>query len=49
VKGGRIAGALTVGRSDDIAVAARLLKEKTDVSGLRDRIEDPSSDIAELG
>jgi 3-phenylpropionate/trans-cinnamate dioxygenase ferredoxin reductase component len=49
VKAGRIAGALTVGRSDDIAVAARLLKEKTDVSRLRDRIEDPSSDIAELG
>jgi 3-phenylpropionate/trans-cinnamate dioxygenase ferredoxin reductase component len=49
VKGGRIAAALTVGRSDDLTVASRLLKEKTDVSGMRDRIEDPSSDISELG
>ena len=44
-----MAGALTVGRSDDLSVASRLLKERTDVSGLRERIEDPDSDIAELG
>jgi 3-phenylpropionate/trans-cinnamate dioxygenase ferredoxin reductase component len=49
VKAGKVAGALTVGRSEDIAVAARLLKEKTDVSGWRERIEDPSIDISELG
>jgi 3-phenylpropionate/trans-cinnamate dioxygenase ferredoxin reductase component len=49
LKAGKVAGALTVGRSEDIAVAARLLKEKTDVSGLRERIEDLSSDISELG
>jgi 3-phenylpropionate/trans-cinnamate dioxygenase ferredoxin reductase subunit len=49
VKDSRIAGALTVGRSDDLAVASRLLKEKTDVGGLRERIENPDSDIAELG
>ena len=49
VKDSRIAGALTVGRSDDLGVASRLLQEKTDVSALRDRIEDPDSDIAELG
>ena len=49
VKEAKVAGALTVGRSDDLAVASRLLKEKTDVSGLRDRIEDPDSDISELG
>jgi 3-phenylpropionate/trans-cinnamate dioxygenase ferredoxin reductase subunit len=49
VEGARLAAALTVGRSDDLAVAARLLKEKTDVSGLRARIEDAGADIAELG
>ncbi|MGH2980329.1 MAG: NAD(P)/FAD-dependent oxidoreductase [Solirubrobacterales bacterium] len=47
VQGGRLAAALTVGRSDDLAVAARLLQEKTDVSGMRARIEDPDSEIAE--
>ena len=49
VKDGRLAGALTVGRSDDLAVAARLLKEKTDISGMRARIEDPDRDIADVG
>ncbi len=49
VQGGKVAAALTVGRSDDLAVAARLLKEKTDVSGLRARLEDVEADIAELG
>jgi 3-phenylpropionate/trans-cinnamate dioxygenase ferredoxin reductase subunit len=48
VKAGKVVGALTVGRSEDIAVAARLLKEKTDVSRWRERIEDPRSDISEL-
>jgi 3-phenylpropionate/trans-cinnamate dioxygenase ferredoxin reductase subunit len=49
VKDARLAAALTVGRSDDLAVAARLLKEKTDIGALRSRIEDPDSDISELG
>ncbi len=49
VKDSRLVGALTVGRSDDLAVAARLLKEKADVGSLRKRIEDPQGDIAELG
>jgi 3-phenylpropionate/trans-cinnamate dioxygenase ferredoxin reductase subunit len=49
VHGTRLAAALTVGRSDDLTVAARLLKEKTDVSGLRERLEDVNADIAELG
>jgi 3-phenylpropionate/trans-cinnamate dioxygenase ferredoxin reductase subunit len=49
VKDSRLAAALTVGRSDDLTVAARLLKEKTDINGLRPRIEDASADIAELG
>ena len=38
-----------MGRSDDLTVAARLLKEKTDISGLRARIEDVESEIAEVG
>ena len=45
----RLAAALTVGRSDDLAVAARLLKEKADISGMRARIEDVESEIAEVG
>ena len=49
VKEARLAAALTVGRSDDLAVAGRLLAEKTDVGGLRARIEDADSDISELG
>jgi 3-phenylpropionate/trans-cinnamate dioxygenase ferredoxin reductase subunit len=46
VKGGRLAAALTVGRSDDLAVAARFLKEKTDISGMRAQIEDTAADLA---
>ena len=49
VKDSRLAAALTVGRSDDLAVAARLLREKADVGPFRERIENPDSDIAELG
>jgi 3-phenylpropionate/trans-cinnamate dioxygenase ferredoxin reductase component len=49
VKEARLAAALTVGRSDDLAVAGRLLAEKTDIGSLRARIEDADSDIAELG
>ena len=49
VQGGRLAAALTVGRSDDLAVAARLLKEKTDITGMRARIEDPRHEIADAG
>ncbi len=48
VKGGRLAAALTVGRSDDLTVAARLLKEQTDIGAMRARIEDPQADIAVL-
>jgi hypothetical protein len=30
-------------------VATRLLREKTDIGSLRARLEDPNSDISELG
>jgi 3-phenylpropionate/trans-cinnamate dioxygenase ferredoxin reductase component len=49
IKDGRVMAALTVGRSEDLAVGSRLLTEKTDVSGLRARFEDLNADIAELG
>jgi 3-phenylpropionate/trans-cinnamate dioxygenase ferredoxin reductase subunit len=49
VKGDRLAAALTVGRSDDLSVASRLLKEKADVSGMRARIEDVDSEIEKVG
>jgi 3-phenylpropionate/trans-cinnamate dioxygenase ferredoxin reductase component len=48
VKDGRIAAGLTVGRSDDLAVAGRLLSSGTDVSGQRSVIEDTESDISAL-
>jgi 3-phenylpropionate/trans-cinnamate dioxygenase ferredoxin reductase component len=49
VHGGRLAAALTVGRSEDLTVASRFLKEKTDISGLRARIEDVDIQIADTG
>jgi 3-phenylpropionate/trans-cinnamate dioxygenase ferredoxin reductase subunit len=49
VKDGRVAAALTVGRSEDLNIASRLLTEKTDVGSMRERFEDPDSDISELG
>jgi 3-phenylpropionate/trans-cinnamate dioxygenase ferredoxin reductase component len=45
VQGGRLAAALTVGRSDDLTVAARLLKEKTDITGMRALIEDTEIEL----
>ena len=45
VQGGRVAAALTIGRSDDLTVAARLLKEKTDVSGMREVFEDVAGEL----
>ena len=47
VHGGRLAAALTVGRSDDLTAAAGMLKEKADISGIRARIEDTGADLGE--
>jgi hypothetical protein len=44
-----VVAAITVGRSDDLSVAARLLQQRTDVSGLRGRLEDVDEEITELG
>ncbi len=48
LRGGRVAGALSVGRPEDLAEARRLLAEGVNVSGARDRIADPSSDLSDL-
>jgi 3-phenylpropionate/trans-cinnamate dioxygenase ferredoxin reductase component len=49
IKGSKLVGALAVGRSDDLQIASRLLSEHTDLSDKRALIEDPDSDISELG
>jgi 3-phenylpropionate/trans-cinnamate dioxygenase ferredoxin reductase subunit len=48
VSAGRLVAALTVGRSDDLAVAGRLLSRGTDISAKRDRIEDLDEDLSDL-
>jgi 3-phenylpropionate/trans-cinnamate dioxygenase ferredoxin reductase subunit len=48
IEGGKVAAALTVGRSDDLSVAAKLLAAKVDVSAQRSVIEDPEGDLTEL-
>jgi 3-phenylpropionate/trans-cinnamate dioxygenase ferredoxin reductase component len=48
VKDGKIAAALTVGRSEDLAVASQLLPLGVDVSDKRALIEDEGSDLSQL-
>jgi 3-phenylpropionate/trans-cinnamate dioxygenase ferredoxin reductase subunit len=48
LKDGRVAGALSVERSEDLAEARRMLADGVDVSAARDRIADPSSNLAEI-
>ena len=48
VKDGRLAAALTVGRSDDLAVAGMLLKEGIDLSNKRGLVEDADGDLATI-
>jgi 3-phenylpropionate/trans-cinnamate dioxygenase ferredoxin reductase component len=49
LKDGRVAGALSVGRSEDLAEARRLLADGVDVSSARDAIADSESDLSSLG
>lgn len=44
----KVAGALSVERSEDLAEARRLLADGVDVSAARDRIADPGSDLASI-
>jgi 3-phenylpropionate/trans-cinnamate dioxygenase ferredoxin reductase component len=48
LKEGRVAGALSVGRSEDLAEARRMLADGIDVSGAREAIADPDSDLSEI-
>ena len=48
LKGGRLAAALTVGRSDDLEHARRWLTEHTDLSGAAAPLADPDSDLSSL-
>jgi 3-phenylpropionate/trans-cinnamate dioxygenase ferredoxin reductase subunit len=48
LKDGRVAGALSVGRSEDLAEARRLLADGVDVSAARERLADPGSDLGEI-
>jgi 3-phenylpropionate/trans-cinnamate dioxygenase ferredoxin reductase component len=45
LKDSRVVGALSVGRSEDLAEARRLLADHVDVSAAKDRIADPDSDL----
>jgi 3-phenylpropionate/trans-cinnamate dioxygenase ferredoxin reductase component len=46
---GRVAGALSVGRSEDLAEARRMLADSVDVSAAAGRIADADSDLSEIG
>ena len=48
LKDGKVAGALSVERSEDLAQARTLLAEGVDVSGAKALLGDPDSDLAEL-
>jgi 3-phenylpropionate/trans-cinnamate dioxygenase ferredoxin reductase subunit len=48
LQGARVAGALSVGRSDDLDAARRLISSATDLSGKVEALGDLSSDLSEL-
>ena len=48
LKDGRVAGCLSVDRSEDLAEARRMLADRVDVSGAGDAIADSGSDLAEI-
>jgi 3-phenylpropionate/trans-cinnamate dioxygenase ferredoxin reductase component len=48
LKDGRVAGCLSVERSEDLAEARRLLADGVDVSGAREQLADPGSDLASI-
>jgi 3-phenylpropionate/trans-cinnamate dioxygenase ferredoxin reductase subunit len=49
LKDGRVAGALSVERSEDLAEARRMLADGVDVSDAKDRIADAESDLSAIG
>jgi 3-phenylpropionate/trans-cinnamate dioxygenase ferredoxin reductase subunit len=48
LKDGKVAGALSVGRSEDLAEARRLLADGVEVSAAREKIADTDSDLGEI-
>jgi 3-phenylpropionate/trans-cinnamate dioxygenase ferredoxin reductase subunit len=48
LQGGRVAGCLSVERSEDLAEARRMLAEGVDVSAAVAQIEDPAADLAAI-
>ncbi|HEX5610658.1 MAG TPA: FAD-dependent oxidoreductase [Solirubrobacterales bacterium] len=48
LKDGRVAGALSVERSEDLAEARRMLADRVDVSGARDALADADSDLSRI-
>jgi 3-phenylpropionate/trans-cinnamate dioxygenase ferredoxin reductase component len=48
LKDGRVAGALSVERSEDLAEARRLLADRVDVSAAKAKIADPDSDLSAI-
>ncbi|MET0558503.1 MAG: FAD-dependent oxidoreductase [Solirubrobacterales bacterium] len=48
LKGGRVAGALSVERSEDLAEARRMLADGVDVSAARAHLADPGSNLSEI-
>jgi len=49
LKDGKVAGCLSVERSEDLGRARELLSAGTDVSGDREKIADPGTDLGEIG
>jgi 3-phenylpropionate/trans-cinnamate dioxygenase ferredoxin reductase component len=48
VKDGKVAGCLSVERSEDLAEARRMLADGVDISGSKDQIADPDSDLSAI-
>jgi len=48
LQGGKVAGCLSVGRSEDLAEARRMLADGVDVSGAKDAIGDPDADLSAI-
>jgi 3-phenylpropionate/trans-cinnamate dioxygenase ferredoxin reductase component len=49
LKDNRVAGALSVERSEDLAEARRLLADRVDASAAKKQIADPGSDLSSIG
>jgi 3-phenylpropionate/trans-cinnamate dioxygenase ferredoxin reductase subunit len=49
LRDGRVAGALSVERSEDLAEARRMLADGVDVSGAKEQIADPGADLSAIG